>query len=748
MPHRISSTARTPKWAGGGRHAETLQPDWAVCSICIDSGNFGRILAMDRRVITAILLASLFLLAAMATTNAVLTTTAELRALSEEEARKGLRFDLTAQVIQKTTGITGCIFAVQDESGGCSVFAEDNPLSFTYSPGDVIRWRGTTGITSDRDLYAKCDETDLVGRRPLPPAIQAKADRIPLGDYNYKLIKIAGLVTGIYLDDIDPSYDYVVMRSSGHTIYATFQITASNRLERAKFVDAEVEVTGVCIPEECGRRIFLGPRLDIADTCDIRVLRPPPADPFSAPRIGDIHHVRADKVSAIGRRRIDGLVLATWGGNRLMLRTESGNAVRVELADGPLPSCGSRIAVVGLPATDLFHLNLSQGIWKALPGGTDAVAEKPTDISAKDLLFDEHGERKFKPRQQGRLFRLVGTVRSLPPQNDPSARMLLSCEGNIIPVDASSCPAALDGLEVDCRVAVNGICVLDVPNWSHDLAFPRIEGLFLVPRTPSDVEVVSRPPWWTPKKLAVVIASLLALLAIGALWIRILNRVILRRSRQLVKERLAHDRAETRIDERTRLAVELHDALSQTLTGVAFQIDAAEKARTKDPSKIERYLSVARRTLASCREELRNCLWDLQNHALDAKDAAEAIRETLDPHADACDIDIDVDMPRTRISDQTFHSVLRIIRELVVNAIRHGMAGYVKVCGRLHGSTIDFSVSDDGIGFDPETRPGLAEGHFGLHGISERVERLSGGISIDSAPGRGTRIDIKIENKT
>ena len=111
---------------------------------------------------------------AMAATNAVLTTAAELRALSEDEARGGLRFDLTAQVIQKTTGITGCSFVVQDESGGCNVFAEDNPQSFTYSPGDVIRWRGSTAITSDRDLYAKCDKTDLVGRRPPPPVVKVK----------------------------------------------------------------------------------------------------------------------------------------------------------------------------------------------------------------------------------------------------------------------------------------------------------------------------------------------------------------------------------------------------------------------------------------------------------------------------------------------------------------------------------------------------------------------------------------------
>ena len=79
---------------------------------------------------------------ATAATNVVLTTTAELRALSEDNARRGLRFDLTAQVIQKTPGITGCAFVVQDESGGVHVFTEDNPRSFAYSPGDVILWRG------------------------------------------------------------------------------------------------------------------------------------------------------------------------------------------------------------------------------------------------------------------------------------------------------------------------------------------------------------------------------------------------------------------------------------------------------------------------------------------------------------------------------------------------------------------------------------------------------------------------------
>ena len=88
---------------------------------------------------------------AMTATNVVLTTTAELRALSEAEAKTGRRFDLNAQILQKNTGITGCAFIVRDDSGGVLLYAEDNPASFTYSPGDVVRRRGATDVNIDHE---------------------------------------------------------------------------------------------------------------------------------------------------------------------------------------------------------------------------------------------------------------------------------------------------------------------------------------------------------------------------------------------------------------------------------------------------------------------------------------------------------------------------------------------------------------------------------------------------------------------
>ena len=703
---------------------------------------------MKKRVAIATTVLCICQLSAQTQTTAVLTTAAELRTLSETEAKTGRRFDLTAQILQKHTGITGCAFFVRDHSGGVILYAEDNPQSFTYNPGDIVHWRGVTDINIDHELYAKCDMTEAVGRKELPPAVLADPKMIPFGKYDYMLVSVKGHVSLAFHDEIDPLCQYLALDAEGCTVYASISDRTQPIMKLSELVGAEVVVTGTCTPKGSGRRIFLGHRLSISTPDDIRVLNPPPADPFSVPPIDNPQHVQAAEISKIGRRRIDGTVLATWGGNIMMLRAKSGNAVKVELSDGELPPCGSSVAVVGLPATDLFHLNLMQAVWKPIPGAKGFCSDEPKSVTAQSLLFNELGERKFNPRQQGQLFRITGSVRSLSPRNDPAARILLSCDGNIIPVDASSCPMALDGLEIGCLVSVTGICVFDVQNWTPNIVFPRIKGLTLVLRRPDDVAIISSPPWWTPAKLLVVIGSLVAALVGFVIWNRALNRIVERRSRQLARERIARDGAELRIGERTRLAVEIHDALSQTLTGVSFQIDAAEQARQHDPSRIKNFLDIARQTLLSCRKDLRNCLWDLRNNALEESDAALAIRRTVEPHIGDADLHIDFEVSRRKLSDNVFHSALCIVRELAVNASLHGTARHISVRGRFEGDVLAVEVEDDGTGFDPEHRPGVGEGHFGLLGVSERAESFGGRLEIDSTPGQGAKVRVTLHTKS
>ena len=98
----------------------------------------------------------------------------------------------------------------------------------------------------------------------------------------------------------------------------------------------------------------------------------------------------------------------------------------------------------------------------------------------------------------------------------------------------------------------------------------------------------------------------------------------------------------------------------------------------------------------------------------------------------------------TQLTDTTAHAVLNIARELTVNAVRHGHALRVRIAGEVKDGRVRFSVRDDGCGFDPSHAPGPSEGHFGLQGVKERINRLGGTLHIECAPGRGTEVTVEI----
>lgn len=267
-----------------------------------------------------------------------------------------------------------------------------------------------------------------------------------------------------------------------------------------------------------------------------------------------------------------------------------------------------------------------------------------------------------------------------------------------------------------------------------------------LPDMPGEEEIlemlVSGPSWWTRTRLTVAIASAGALFLLVLLWNASLRLLVERRSRELLRANIAHADSELKIGERTRLAMELHDSVAQNLAGVSLQIDAALRNSKNAPEKAAANLSMASTILKTSREELRNCLWDLRSQALDEGDMNTAVRQTLQPVVADVPVSVRFDVPRKKLSDNTAHAVLRIIRELVANAVRHGNAGHVSVEGVLGRKGIEFSVSDDGCGFDVDAAPGPADGHFGLTGIRERLSAFSGRMTIDSAKGKGTRVAV------
>ena len=122
----------------------------------------------------------------------------------------------------------------------------------------------------------------------------------------------------------------------------------------------------------------------------------------------------------------------------------------------------------------------------------------------------------------------------------------------------------------------------------------------------------------------------------------------------------------------------------------------------------------------------------------------EAVERTIAPHTADAEVTVRFNVPREKLSESTTHAILRIIRELVVNAIRHGQADQIRIAGEYHDGLVSFSVRDNGRGFDPATAPGPEQGHFGLLGIRERLDEFNGTLTIESESGNGSRISAML----
>lgn len=320
--------------------------------------------------------------------------------------------------------------------------------------------------------------------------------------------------------------------------------------------------------------------------------------------------------------------------------------------------------------------------------------------------------------------------------------MFLDCGMETIKIDTSATTLP----EVGAELEVTGICKFDEDPDTESTGIVRLKGFTLLPRSEQDIRTIRNPPWWTPAKVISAAALLFALLLAGLVWNFILQKLVARKGRELARESLAHLKAELRVDERTALAVELHDTIAQNLTGVSMQMEGVDEAHRIGSPRLGELIGKARHALDSCRTELRNCLWDLRNDAFDSDDVSAIIRKAIAPHLGSASADVKLDLQRSHISDSTFHALLCIIRELVINAVRHGKATQVDIRGETTATALKINVRDNGRGFDPNDRPGPAEGHFGLLGIQERLDRIGGTFDISSSPGHGAEFTITIES--
>lgn len=611
--------------------------------------------------------------------------------------------------------------------------SKERPVKIPAQPGDTVVLRGQTEFRSGIYDRFRIDAVEAIERGDAPkPEVAAVAD-IQAGLHDLEIVTVRGKVTAVFKDEIDDNWHYCILSDGRNSIHLAIRSDPDHPAPTRNLLGASIEATGLCC-SFCGLRRFIQPgvRVDRADA--VRILEKAP-NPFNVPELEDTQSMPIADVLKLGRRKVCGHVLAAWEDDHLLVKTPDGRVVRTHLSVGAdRPDPGDIVEVAGTVTTDFFRLNLADAVVRKAPYDAPPVAPEPV-ISERQFAADMMVPRN-KALYLGRTVRASGTVERIQQTGGTTVRINIDTgyAKMTAVADARSTPTA--EVEIGSRVEVTGTFVTDGDNWHPDATFPRIGEWFVVLRSPADVKVLENPPWWTVGRLCIIIAILLAALAASAGWIYGLNILASRRGRELYREQIALASAQLRVDERTRLAAELHDSLSQNLSGIACQINVAKLTAGDDETK--NLLATAERMLQSSRTELTRCISDLKCDTLEEPDFDTAIRKNLEMLALPAAIHVRFNVPRARVSDSTAHAILCIVRELASNAVRHGKATSVKVAGSIDNSHLSFSVRDDGTGFDVASRRSVSEGHFGLAGIQDRVNRLDGSFDIRSAPGKGT----------
>jgi signal transduction histidine kinase len=226
--------------------------------------------------------------------------------------------------------------------------------------------------------------------------------------------------------------------------------------------------------------------------------------------------------------------------------------------------------------------------------------------------------------------------------------------------------------------------------------------------------------------------ELLAILAQHAA-IALTNARLYERSREL-----------TIAEERSRLAHELHDAVSQKLFSLRLTAQAAAALVDRDPSRAKGELQQVAALAAEAAEELRAAVVELRPAALDEDGLVATLRTQIQVLDRAHTARVTFDSCGVRALPATQEeALLRVAQEALHNALRHSGAEHVEVALARRDAGAVLRVTDDGSGFDPQSirRAGR---HLGLVSMRDRASGVGGALTVESAPGKGTTIEMEV----
>jgi signal transduction histidine kinase len=278
--------------------------------------------------------------------------------------------------------------------------------------------------------------------------------------------------------------------------------------------------------------------------------------------------------------------------------------------------------------------------------------------------------------------------------------------------------SVFEKLKPDSLLRMRGVCVVDDAFTQHLTPFD------ILLRSSDDIEVLRGPPLWS--------AGNIAALAIGLLLLALIANS--------VYHRVERWRLHAILEERERMAHEIHDTLAQSFAGIGFQIEAIRAGIPETLRLSHQQLDLASELVRHSHKEARQSVAILRHETHESGDLLSLLERSASRIVEGGGVEI-ITSSSGEVSPiplRTTDTLYRIGQEAIANSIRHAHPSSIKIVMEFINSAVRLVIADDGCGFNPCVEPG----NFGIRGMRKRAASISAELQIQSKPGEGSQVCV------
>ncbi len=640
----------------------------------------------------------------------LLTTAEQVQLLRPEDAARHLPVRIRGVVTSAFGSLT-----LQDDTRG--VYVDMRGMTNHPLPGAGEVWE-VAGQAHPGDFAPIIvpETLKFLGNGQLPAPAHPSWHQLINGSMDVQWVEIQGAITQV------SSNQASLLMPEGR-LRVWFEAQNQSLLPAA--LNCQVAIRGVLMATWDVKTHEIIPGQIFLRNTRINLIRPAPPDVFDAPLKSPRDLLRFDlQAASFPRIKMRGVVVFAQP-HELFLNDETSGLRILPLEPAPVQP-GDLVEAVGYPEIGGASPILHEAALRKLGTGPLPAAKV---VGAEDLVGGGLDTMRIQ----------IAAV--LVNQRVERAGLVLEMQAGLrpflarIPGQAALLPALRTGSLLEMTGVYAGLRPAGEPGRGLD-SFE----LWLA--APGAIQILKQPPWWSLKRWLALVGALSLLLSLVALWVFQLRRQVSLQTK-IIREKAER---EATLEERTRIARELHDTLEQALAGISLQLRALTDSWREMPAKPAQILKTTRQMVRHGQDEARRTVRNLRTLALETGGlpaALAALAREVEAGL-AVQIEFKVDGTPVPLASQVENHLLRVGQEATTNVLKHARAKTVQIHLRFEPQAVRLVVQDDGSGFDVAHTAPSSAGHFGLLGMRERAEKMNGILTITSVPDRGTTVEVVV----